>query len=118
MHKKHKRLLQWLSLHFVITACLLIVSVLFFYSIADEVVFRQRPDLPLIKNITTFSFPSGHTFSSLVFCSILIYIIRHSKWKMIYKWITSILLLLFALTIGLSRIILKAHYPTDVFASL
>jgi undecaprenyl-diphosphatase len=198
MQKKHKRLLQWLSFNFIISACILIAAVLIFSLIADEVVLeneklvddavfsffdsfvtpgiihimqvftffgsaqfllpayvvlvgyfflrkrfingieisiagitsqallwglkqifhRQRPDLSLIKNITTYSFPSGHTFSSLVFCSILIYIIQHSKLKAIYKWITSILLLLLTLTIGLSRIILKVHYPTDVFASL
>ena len=83
-----------------------------------QIFHRARPDASLVKNITTFSFPSGHTFSSLVFCSILIYIIKASNWKGIYKWILSMLLLLFALTIALSRIILKVHYPTDVFASL
>jgi len=83
-----------------------------------QIFHRARPDASLVKNITTFSFPSGHTFSSLVFFSILIYIIKASNWKGIYKWILSMLLLLFALTIALSRIILKVHYPTDVFASL
>ncbi|MEP6683530.1 MAG: phosphatase PAP2 family protein [Parafilimonas sp.] len=198
MQDKHKKLLQWFSLNFIISAVLLIVSVLIFTLIANEAVLehekivddkvfsffdsivtpgiinimqvftffgsaqfllpayivlagyfflrkkyingfeiiivgiasqallyglkqlfhRQRPNLSLIKNITTYSFPSGHTFSSLVFYSIIIYIIGRGKWKPVYKWITSIFLLLFALTIGLSRIILKVHYPTDVFASL
>lgn len=83
-----------------------------------QIFHRQRPALPLIKNITTYSFPSGHTFSSFIFCSTLIYIIQHLKWKNAYKWITSILLILFSITIGVSRIILKVHYPTDVIASL
>ena len=78
---------------------------------------RQRPNLPIIKGIYTYSFPSGHALSSFIFCSILIFIIRNGNWKNIYKWITTILLLLFSITIGISRIVLRAHYPTDVIAS-
>jgi undecaprenyl-diphosphatase len=78
---------------------------------------RQRPDLPIIKGIYTYSFPSGHALSSFIFISILIFIIRNGKGKNIYKWIATILLLLSSITIGISRIILRAHYPTDVIAS-
>lgn len=79
---------------------------------------RQRPSASLIKNITTYSFPSGHTFSSFVFCSILVYIVQHTKWKAVYKWIVSVLLLFLSIAIGTSRIILKVHFPTDVAGSL
>lgn len=78
---------------------------------------RQRPDLPIIKGIYTYSFPSGHALSSFILISILIFIIRNGKGKKIYKWTATILLLLFSVTIGISRIILRAHYPTDVIAS-
>ena len=78
---------------------------------------RQRPDLPIIKGIYTYSFPSGHALSSFILMSILIFIIRNGRWKNVYKWIVSSLLLLFSITIGISRIILRAHYPTDVIAS-
>ena len=37
---------------------------------------------------------------------------------MAVKWIVTIGLLLIAITIGVSRIILRMHYPTDVIASL
>jgi len=79
---------------------------------------RQRPSSSLIKTITTYSFPSGHTFSSIIFCSILIYIVQHTELKSNLKWLMLILLLVFALTISLSRVVLKVHYPTDIFASL
>ena len=78
---------------------------------------RQRPDLPIIKGIYTYSFPSGHALSSFIFCSILIFIIQNGVWKKLYKWIVSILLLACSITIGISRIILRAHFPTDVIAS-
>ena len=79
---------------------------------------RQRPSLPIIRTLTTYSFPSGHMLSSFVFCSILAFIIIKGKWKKIYKWLASIVLFLLAVTIGISRIVLKAHFPTDVIASL
>lgn len=78
---------------------------------------RQRPDLPIIKGIYTYSFPSGHALSSFILFSILIFIIRSGELKKIYKWIATILFLLFSIIIGISRIILRAHYPTDVMAS-
>jgi membrane-associated phospholipid phosphatase len=78
---------------------------------------RQRPDLPIIKGIYTYSFPSGHALSSFIFCSILVFIIQNGVWKKLYKWMLSILLLACSITIGISRIILRAHYPTDVIAS-
>ncbi len=82
-----------------------------------QVFHRQRPDLPIIKGITTYSFPSGHALSSFIFFSILIFIIQYGNWKKVYKWIMTFLLLIFSITIGVSRIALRAHYPTDVIAS-
>ena len=79
---------------------------------------RERPMLPIIQGLSTYSFPSGHALSSFILCSIFIFIIRNGHWKPLYKWIVTILLLSFAITIGVSRIVLKVHYPTDVVASL
>jgi undecaprenyl-diphosphatase len=78
---------------------------------------RQRPLAPVIKGVTGYSFPSGHSLSTFVFSSILIYIIWHSNFKLSTKWILAILLSLFSVTVGISRVILKVHYPTDVLAS-
>ncbi len=79
---------------------------------------RQRPNLPILNGLHTFSFPSGHALSSFILCSLLIFIIHRRKWKKIYKWIATIFLSLVSITIGISRIILRMHYPTDVIASL
>src|SRR4030095_3335510 len=78
---------------------------------------RQRPMLPIIQGLSTYSFPSGHALSSFILCSIFIFIIRNGHWNPLYKWISAVVLLLFAITIGMSRIVLKVHYPTDVVAS-
>ena len=77
---------------------------------------RERPELPLIDSLSTYSFPSGHSLSSFIFSAILIHLIWKTKLQKAWKWVGSILLLLFSLTIGLSRIILKLHFPSDVVA--
>jgi undecaprenyl-diphosphatase len=77
---------------------------------------RNRPDLPLIEKLNTYSFPSGHAFSSFIFCSLIIYLIWDGKLKTGYKWLFSVLLILFSITIGVSRIVLRVHYATDIIA--
>ena len=77
---------------------------------------RNRPGLPLIENAVGYSFPSGHSLSSFVFCSILAYILWSSSLKKVWKYAASVLLLLFSISIGVSRIILNVHFATDVIA--
>ena len=83
-----------------------------------HITHRHRPAFPLIAGVTNFSFPSGHTLSSFIFFSILIYVIwRSHRFNNLVKWVCSVCLVLFAILIGISRIVLKVHYPTDVIAS-
>ena len=77
---------------------------------------RHRPELPLVKTLTNFSFPSGHALCSFIFCSAIIYLINKGKLDLKWKWIFSILLILLAIAIGISRIVLRYHYATDVIA--
>ena len=77
---------------------------------------RQRPEHPVFDALTNYSFPSGHALSSFIFCSVLIYIVWNGKLQKIWKSLLSFLLLLFALCIGISRIVLRYHYASDVAA--
>ena len=77
---------------------------------------RSRPDLPLFKALTNASFPSGHALSSFIFCSLLIWLIWRTEWNRAWKWVLSSLLILFSLAIGVSRIVLRYHYASDVLA--
>ncbi|MHA4809998.1 phosphatase PAP2 family protein [Flavitalea flava] len=79
---------------------------------------RQRPQLPVIKGITSYSFPSGHSLSSFIFCSILGYLIWNSTIRPVWRWVLIFLLSLFTLMIGLSRIVLNVHFATDVIGGL
>ncbi len=77
---------------------------------------RKRPDLPLIRTLDNFSFPSGHALSSFIFCCVLIYLVWKGGLRKTWKWIFSVLLILFSVCIGISRIVLRYHYASDVIA--
>ena len=75
---------------------------------------RQRPLDPLIQNVTGYSFPSGHSFSSFTFSGLLIYMIWQSKINTASKWLLSILFFLLATCVATSRVYLHVHYASDV----
>lgn len=77
---------------------------------------RHRPLDPLINNVTGFSYPSGHSFSSFTFFGILIYIIWHANVRKRWKMVITFLLFVFATIIAFSRVYLRVHYPSDVLA--
>ena len=77
---------------------------------------RERPLVPLISKAHGYSFPSGHSFSSMVFFGMLAYIIFRNVRPKVLKWILVVSCFLFAILIGFSRIYLKLHYASDVIA--
>lgn len=82
--------------------------------ILKNIFHRNRPLSPVIEPLNDYSFPSGHTTSGFIFYGLLIYLVWQSKLSKVFKFILSLLLLLIAFLIGLSRIYLGVHYPSDV----
>ncbi len=78
---------------------------------------RERPLVPLISKVHGYSFPSGHTFTSVTFYGIIAYIVYKNVQSPILKWSLIVLLILFIFMIGLSRVYLRLHYASDVLAS-
>ena len=76
---------------------------------------RRRPEayfgypLPV-----TYSFPSGHSFVSFCFYMTLAEILIRSHWPRWYKAVIVAIAVMLTLTIGMSRIYLGVHYPSDV----
>lgn len=77
---------------------------------------RNRPVSPLSEHLLSYSFPSGHSVSSFIFCSILAGLIWKTKMSRLKKYLITALLFLTTMAIGFSRIILMVHFATDVIA--
>lgn len=76
---------------------------------------RPRPDFPdVFVKATGYSFPSGHAMLSLIFFGFLAYLLLKSihNWKQ--KTAAGLGLILIPFAVGISRLILGVHFPTDV----
>ena len=87
------------------------------YKPLKHFVLRARPDASLhLVTQGGYSFPSGHSVTSIVFYGLMLYLIqkhcKNEKLKTVLSWICGIL----AVVIGPSRIYVGGHWPTDVLA--
>lgn len=77
---------------------------------------RQRPGLPHLVEVTGLSFPSGHAMVSFSFYGLLAYLVWANFSGRILKLLAALFLAVLILAIGISRIYLGVHYPSDVLA--
>lgn len=80
---------------------------------------RARPSFeqPLLV-LHSYSFPSGHTAGATAFYGVLaaFLICRTPSWR--WRVAIALLALLMVALVGLSRVYLGAHYPSDVLAAM
>lgn len=77
---------------------------------------RTRPPYPLLYAETGFSFPSGHATFSFVFYGALAYLVWISDFPKYLRILMMVFLIFLSLAIGISRIYLRVHFPSDVIA--
>jgi len=95
-----------------------LISVFLISQLAKIIITRPRPiEINLIE-ASGYSYPSGHTMVSMAYFGFLAYLASiHIKNK-ILKNITITILITIPTLIGLSRIYLGVHYPSDVLAGI
>lgn len=106
---KNKKYFLILSSGYVFSGLIVLVSKL--------LIQRPRPINALIDIPKSFSFPSGHTLTSIVFYITLWYLLTYKSNKNT-KIITFIITLFIVILIGISRIYLGVHYFSDVVGGI
>lgn len=87
-----------------------------FSTLLKELFDRPRPDLDHAARVFTASFPSGHaTLSAVTFLTLgaLLTRVTTDRKSKLYFMATAIVL---TLLVGLSRLYLGVHYPSDILA--
>lgn len=82
-------------------------------SLLKVIVHRERPVNDYTKDLITLSFPSGHATASFIGCGIIAYFLW-ARLPNIYGVIAALVVMMFGLLVGISRIYVGAHYPSDV----
>lgn len=77
---------------------------------------RARPDSFFFVTETTYSFPSGHALAAMCFYGMLAFFIMRETTSWPLRLLIATLAIVLSLAIGISRIYLGVHYPTDVVA--
>ncbi len=72
---------------------------------------RPRPDLwEQLVTETSFSFPSGHSSASAALAASIVLLLWNTRWRTV----ATVAGILYVLIVGVSRMYLGVHFPTDV----
>ncbi|MCP3772039.1 phosphatase PAP2 family protein [Paenibacillus sp. MZ04-78.2] len=87
-----------------------------FNQLLKHIFERQRPMFHRIVEETGYSFPSGHSMASIVFYGMLAMLLLMFVKSPVLKLLIAVMAGCLVIMIGVSRIYLGVHYPSDVAA--
>ena len=77
---------------------------------------RERPDLNILISQTGYSYPSGHSMVSFACYGMLVYLFFSLTNSKLLRFFVLIFFSIIVGSIGISRIYLGVHYPSDVIS--
>jgi undecaprenyl-diphosphatase len=86
------------------------------YASLKQIFHRARPDLHRLFEIGGYSFPSGHATIAFSLYGVLAFLLWRHITTGLGRTILILISILMILMIGISRIYLGVHYPSDILA--
>jgi membrane-associated phospholipid phosphatase len=99
----------------LILGAVLLVGTLF-TDLVKDLVARPRPSVHQLVAVTGYSFPSGHSLNSTVTYGLLALVAWRSRLPLAVRRVAVVIGIAIPFLVGLSRIALGVHHPTDVLA--
>lgn len=106
---------KWWSEAILLAGNLALTGIL--VALLKNVYQRPRPTIQHLVEEGGFSFPSGHALASTLVVGVLVIIVSQRVKNRHLRHLLQVLLMVFILTIMISRVYLGVHYPTDVLGS-
>jgi undecaprenyl-diphosphatase len=106
--------LAFKSSKYVVQLSVVMVLALSSNLVLKEIIQRARPSTEHLVSVETLSYPSGHAMTAMAFYGFLIFLFYQFKINILVKSLLITLAVILILSIGISRIYLGVHYPSDV----
>jgi undecaprenyl-diphosphatase len=103
-------------LRLALIIAVVVIGAALFTELVKDLVVRPRPTMDPLVTASGYSFPSGHTLNSTVTYGLLAVVAWRSRLPLAARRVAVAVGVAVPLLVGLSRIALGVHWPTDVLA--
>lgn len=101
---------------YMLQICLVMIISALSNVVLKRFINRARPTIEHLVTVESLSYPSGHAMAAMSFYGFLMYLFYKMKMNKFLKYTGMILIAFLILSIGVSRIYLGVHYPSDIAA--
>lgn len=101
---------------FILQLLLVIIVSALSNQFLKEVFQQSRPSIEnmVVVVVESLGYPSGHAMAAISYYGFLSYLVFHIKMRKRVRWAVFTFFVVLIAAIGISRIYLGAHYPSDV----